>query len=404
MRKDRLVIKGKPTGTAKDDIVLKHLINKQKGEPIPYFIDEEDGRLKYLDKKTTNKKTGVITYGYNDLTKKLEREARYTANKLKLTPSLELFKQVFGKVKGEQIFLDEVAKSDAIFNANDPDLYDIDHMGSKKFKYPHMARNFNPQEAAANRAEGARLLTKEQEVAFRILRNDLKTTIQLQGPEMTQVQKDQVMQRKSGGITKNLIKSTVVGTVANSLLNPGTARAVGAMGQHGVNKETMGQFGIAVGNDIQAQLVFQGLVKTLEATGGPINGNGAIGAVGDVFKPAMVGWLGYNMVDSFAQGLTNGNLQDIGIESENSRQDLMKHGNGNGKSAKQNWRHGTANGTNGKEQLNELRDIFTVHEEDHDYGNGFTETVIDGNYKEDKKKTINRRGLFKSPTNKLKTA
>ena len=118
----------------------------------------------------------------------------------------------------------------------------------------------------------------------------------------------------------------------------------------------------------------------------------------------MVGWLGYNMVDSFAQGLTNGNLQDIGIESENSRQDLMKHGNGNGKSAKQNWRHGTANGTNGKEQLNELRDIFTVHEGDHDYGNGFTETVIDGNYKEDKKKTINRRGLFKSPTNKLKTA
>ena len=124
-RKDRLIIKGKPTGSAKDEIVLQHLINKQQGDPIPYFIDEKDGRLKYLDKKTTNKTTGVITYGYNDLTKKLEREARYVAEKLKLTPKLKLFQKVFGPIKGKQIFLDEVAKSQVIFQANNPDLYDI---------------------------------------------------------------------------------------------------------------------------------------------------------------------------------------------------------------------------------------------------------------------------------------
>jgi len=207
MRKDRLFIKGKPTGTAKDEIVLQHMINKHSGKPIPYFIDENDGRLKYLDKKTTDKKTGVVNYGYVDLTKKLEREARYQADKLKLTPDLKRFQKAFGKVKGQQIFLDELAKNDAIFTANNPDLFDIDHMGSKKFKYPHMARNFNPQLSAANRAEGARLLTKEQETALRILRDDLDTTIKLQGPELTQVQKDQVLGRDKGGTTKDLIKN-----------------------------------------------------------------------------------------------------------------------------------------------------------------------------------------------------
>jgi hypothetical protein len=196
-RKDRLIVKGTPTGEAKDKAVLTHLINKQKGDPIPYFVGK-DGRLKYLDKKTTDPVTGVITYGYNDLTKKLEREARYVAEKLKLTPKLGLFQKVFGETKGKQIFLDEIAKSQVIFESTNPDLYDIDHMGSKKFKYPHMARNFNPQLSAANRAEGARMLTKLQETALRVLRNDLETTIQLQGPELTQVQKDMVMNRQEG--------------------------------------------------------------------------------------------------------------------------------------------------------------------------------------------------------------
>ena len=238
MRKDRLLIKGKPTGTAKDEIVLQHLINKHSGKPIPYFIDEQDGRLKYLDKKTTDQKTGVITYGYNDLTKKLEREARYQAEKLKLTPDLKRFQKAFGKVKGQQIFLDELAKNDAIFTANNPDLYDIDHMGSKKFKYPHMARNFNPQLSAANRAEGARLLTKEQETALRVLRDDLDTTIKLQGPELTQVQKDQVLGRTKGGTTKNLIKKARnnsvklgIGKVSKLLKNPAvrTAASLGGL-------------------------------------------------------------------------------------------------------------------------------------------------------------------------------
>jgi len=263
MRKDRLVIKGKPKGTAKDEIVLQHLINKQEGIPIPYFIDEKDGRLKYLDKKTTDKKTGVITYGYNDLTKKLEREARYAAEKLRLTPDLKLFQKVFGKVKGQQIFLDEVAKSDAIFNANDPDLYDIDHMGSKKFKYPHMARNFNPQLSAANRSEGARLLTKQQETALRILRDDLETSIQLQGPELTQAQKDIVMERSRGGVTKNLIKSSngengengyngkngrKNGKVNGGVLGAtGKARKVDALANIGMNAATGNYAGVAVG-------------------------------------------------------------------------------------------------------------------------------------------------------------
>ena len=189
---------GLPTGEEKDERVLEHLIAREDGDPIPYFR-ASDGRLKYLDKKSTNKETGVITYGFNDLTSKLEREARYAANQLKLTPSLKLFVKVFGPDIGRQIFLDELAKSKVIWDTTDPSLYDIDHMGSKKFLYPHMARNFNPQKSVYNRSEGARELTKEQETALRIVRDNLELTIQLQGPDLTEAQKNQVMERGPGG-------------------------------------------------------------------------------------------------------------------------------------------------------------------------------------------------------------
>ena len=92
LRKDHPIrdyeVKGLPSGDVKDQEVLDHLIKKHNNEPIPYF-KASDGRLKYLDKKSTDKKTGVITYNFVDLTKKLEREARYAANQLKLTPNLK---------------------------------------------------------------------------------------------------------------------------------------------------------------------------------------------------------------------------------------------------------------------------------------------------------------------------
>ena len=44
------------------------------------------------------------------------------------------------------------------FDNYDTDLYDMDHMGSKRFKYPHLARDVNPQLKSDNRGEGARQL------------------------------------------------------------------------------------------------------------------------------------------------------------------------------------------------------------------------------------------------------
>jgi len=219
-REDHPIIEGLPKGKDKQQRVIEHLEAIEAGSAIPYFRDS-DGRLKYLDRKGVDKITGEVKYGLNDLTKKLEREARYAAKQLALTPQLQLFEEVWGKEVGKQVFLEELSKLNAKFDSADPSLYDIDHMGSKKFLYPHMARNLNPQLSVYNRSEGARELTSEQEAAFRIAKNDLKTTIQLQGPEMTQEQADQVMGRVAGGPTGELfLQSKRNGGVGLSLRPP----------------------------------------------------------------------------------------------------------------------------------------------------------------------------------------
>jgi len=197
---DRPIVEGIPKGTEKMQRVIEHLQAKESGDPIPYFRDET-GRLRYLDRKGVDKKTGEVRYGFVDLSTKLEREARFAAQQLELTPQLSLYQEIFGEDIGRQVFLDELSKSRAIFDTTDSSLYDIDHMGSKKFKYPHLARNLNPQLSVYNRGEGARELTPEQETALRVVRDDLRTTLQLQGPELTQQQKDSVMGRNVGGQT-----------------------------------------------------------------------------------------------------------------------------------------------------------------------------------------------------------
>ena len=196
--KTRPIHEGLPRGQEKNERVVEHLTAKENGDPIPYFRDI-DGRLKYFDKKKTNPDTGEISYGLVDLSTKLEREARRQADKINITPTLELFKEVFGPDIGSQVFISELQKSKALFADVDTDLYDLDHMGSRKFKYPHMARNLNPQLSAYNRSEGARELTDEQANALRVVRDDLKTSLALQGPEPTQQTKNQIMGRDDTG-------------------------------------------------------------------------------------------------------------------------------------------------------------------------------------------------------------
>lgn len=199
---DREIVKGKQKGSKHQEYVVKHLLARDDSkQKIPYF--EEDGKFWYLEKKDTNKQTGEIRYSYRDLTSKLSKEAQLRANKLKLVPKLELYEKIFGKVVGKQVFLEEVSKTQKVYSGVDPDLYDIDHLGSQKFKYPHLSRNLNKQLIEFNRSEGARRLTKQQEIALRVLPDDLEGTLRLQGPEPNDIIKDQIMGRVKGGATKD---------------------------------------------------------------------------------------------------------------------------------------------------------------------------------------------------------
>ena len=199
-RADRPIIDGLPRGANKTDEVIKHLEAVEAGTPIPYFKDA-DGRLKYFDFKETNPETGEKRYSLIDLTTKLTREAQRTAEQLGLTPNLQMFINQWGPEIGPGVFLEEMNKLNYEFDNYDTDLYDMDHMGSKRFKYPHLARDINPQLKSDNRGEGARQLTPDQEIAFRVVPDDLETTIALQGPELTRQQKDRVMGRLNGGAT-----------------------------------------------------------------------------------------------------------------------------------------------------------------------------------------------------------
>ena len=88
-----------------------------------------------------------------------------------------------------------------------------------------MARDINPQLKANNRGEGARQLTPEQEIAFRVVPDDLETTIALQGPELTRQQKDTVMGRINGGATRFISRFTrdPVGAISLGLQQLDTA-------------------------------------------------------------------------------------------------------------------------------------------------------------------------------------
>ena len=223
-RADRPIIDGLPRGAKKTDEVIKHLEAVEAGTPIPYFKDA-DGRLKYFDFKETNPETGEKRYSLIDLTTKLTREAQRTAEQLGLTPNLEMFIKQWGPEIGPGVFLEEMNKLDYEFDNYDTDLYDMDHMGSKRFKYPHLARDINPQLKANNRGEGARQLTPEQEIAFRVVPDDLETTIALQGPELTRQQKDTVMGRINGGATRFISRFTrdPVGAISLGLQQLDTA-------------------------------------------------------------------------------------------------------------------------------------------------------------------------------------
>jgi hypothetical protein len=197
------IIETVPTGSERNEWLLKHLSAVDAGENIPYFKTKDNDFL-YFEKGEVNKKTGQIRYGLVSLTKKKARNARSKALRENRLPSIELYEKIFGFEKGGEIFKEEAEKLNLKYRNPDPSKYDIDHLGSKKELYPELARNLNPQLSQFNRQEGVRKLTPDQENALRVVANDLETSIQLQGPELTQKQTDQVMRRIDGGKTNDL--------------------------------------------------------------------------------------------------------------------------------------------------------------------------------------------------------
>lgn len=197
------VIEKVPTGSERNEWLLEHLSAVDAGEDIPYF-KTKDGDFLYFEKGEVNKKTGQIYYGLVSLTKKKARNARSIALRQNRMPSIELYEKIFGFEKGGEIFAQEQEKLNLKYKNPDPYKFDIDHLGSKKELYPELARNLNPQLSKFNRQEGVRKLTPTQENALRVVPNDLETSIQLQGPELTQKQTDQVMGRIEGGKTGDL--------------------------------------------------------------------------------------------------------------------------------------------------------------------------------------------------------
>jgi len=173
------------------------LINEGKAQPL--FKNKDGDFFRFMQRGKSDSQ-GYKLENYNN---RLKNISARRANKLNLTPTLDLYIKVFGKELGPHIFDEELAKVDKVFAGVDPTIYDVDHLGSLKYKNPNMARNLSKQLIKYNRSEGARDLTKYQQTSLRVVPDDLETTIKLQGPDLNELQKNQILNRINFGATKD---------------------------------------------------------------------------------------------------------------------------------------------------------------------------------------------------------
>ena len=277
----------------------------------PWFHRASDNTYHRWDPKGGGK-LGLI-----DANRKILREVNRAAAKKGLTPKLEDYIAVHGEVRGPDIFKAEQSKLRSIYKGYDPRTHDIDHLESQKSRGVHHTRNLNPQELAANRAEGNRgRLPKE--VHNKLMTDpggDIRKTLALQGPELTQDQKDLVMKRAKGGkglvgekakalksydyINKQQLKAArFTGKAARYALGPASVLITGALATDQArateaNPTVRNQI-LNVGRQLEAYTDAAGLATAVTGVGAPATlpleaASMLIGGLTDTYE-ALSGW------------------------------------------------------------------------------------------------------------------
>ena len=148
-----------------------HLIGKLQTNKVKFCLPLFDFIHSLDNIKLAEKASLLRNYGQSN---------RYEHSVLGLNSRLDTL-QAIVLLNKLDIFDEELAKVDKVFAGVDPTIYDVDHLGSLKYKNPNMARNLSKQLIKYNRSEGARDLTKYQQTSLRVVPDDLETTIKLQG-------------------------------------------------------------------------------------------------------------------------------------------------------------------------------------------------------------------------------
>ena len=193
---------------------------KRTGSPIPHFIDK-DGRLSYLDRRGASSGGGQY---FRDLGAKLATEARRKALKTDQTPTKAMYVEAYGAENGLKLYNEEQSKLKNIYSNNDSRVNDVDHIHSMASGGVHHSRNLRSQPLADNRADGARGLSERQKRDL-LLADNPQDQIRLQGPELLEIRKQQVLE-KTRPRQYNGRRVVTLGSAMSGAMNAGSGSQI----------------------------------------------------------------------------------------------------------------------------------------------------------------------------------
>ena len=151
---------GIPTGQAKKDAVLRHLQAIDEGRPIPYFRDTKTGKIKYLDNKGVDAKTGEISYMMRDVTlKRKDSSFRRAAEKAKTIP-LQDYIDELGEALGRKGYDLDQKRFERLYRWVGKNVH-VDHMNPLMGEGFHHPSNLILLKAQDNLKKGKKLLPDE---------------------------------------------------------------------------------------------------------------------------------------------------------------------------------------------------------------------------------------------------
>jgi len=151
---------GIPTGQAKKDAVIRHLQAIDEGRPIPYFRDTKTGKIKYLDNKGVDAKTGEVSYMMRDITlKRKDSSFRRAAEKAKTIP-LQDYIDELGEVLGKKGYDLDQKRFERLYRWVGKNVH-VDHMNPLMGEGFHHPSNLILLKATDNLKKGKKLLPDE---------------------------------------------------------------------------------------------------------------------------------------------------------------------------------------------------------------------------------------------------